>query len=394
MEPSTKEATSLKLPKQFTRHPKVCAKCGKEAKVHIVSLAYCNSCFVESAFHKFKITLRAKLRVWKDDSCLVCVDGGVGSMCMLDFLKKCISESARKKIFLSLTILHIDESAIYPSNPNLVKEFCEKHNLSYIIVPLEHIFAIEEFLLPGEISDTQVTVIKRVPKSQRKEKAPEEEKLPVFNAPETQVVPSSEDLKSQLLKFINCFGVQARHEVVTYLKKWLIMYFARKYKFTKVFLAHNANAVAAHIFGWTVSGRGQNIASDANYADGKYKDMMFVKVLKDFLDKEIFYYAFLHNIKGIQKRYNEDFTSQILPGKGSNEVVIKTFLNGLQVLLFMPLGTIWIHNFNHSANSHEDGCCQACCAASFLRSVHRHQQCLWQTTRDLHFIHTRVMFIG
>jgi len=327
MESSTTEENSIK-------ESKVCSKCHKEqAKVHITPLIYCNNCFMENAFHKFKTTVRTKLRIWKDDACLVCVDGGVGSMCMLDLLKRCISESTRKKIFLNITVIHIDESAIYPSNPSLVKEFCVKHNFNYIIVPLEYIFCLEEFLLPTEIADTQVTIIKRVPKSQRKAKSPEEEKAPSFAAPESQILTSSEELKMKLNNFISCFSVQSKHEIVTYLKKWMLIYFAQKYKFTKIFLAHNANALAAHLFQLTISGRGQNMASDADYADGRYRGMMFVRVLKDFLDKEIFYYAFLNNIKGIQKKYHEDFNDPILPSKGSNEIVIKSFLNELQVFL-------------------------------------------------------------
>jgi tRNA(Ile)-lysidine synthase TilS/MesJ len=287
---------------------------------------------MENAFHKFKTTVRTKLRIWKDDACLVCVDGGVGSMCMLDLLKKCINESTRKKIFMNITVIHIDESVVYPSNPNLVKDLCEKYSFNYIIVPLEHIFTLEEFLLPTKIADTQITVIKRVPKSQRKVKSPEEEKAPSFTPPETETLTSSEESKLKLKQFISCFDIQSKHEIITYLKRWVLMYYARKYKFTKVLLSHNANALAAHLFQLTISGRGQNMASDAEYADGRYEGMMFVKVLKDFLDKELFYYAYLNNIKGIQKRYNEDFNNPILPGKGSNETVIKTFLNGLQVL--------------------------------------------------------------
>ena len=265
-------------------------------------------------------------------------------------MEKCADKFMRKRIFLNVTIIYIDEKGVYGSNSGMIKTACEKYKVHYIIVPLGYIYEIAEFLLPAKLSNSQVTVVKRLSKTERKLKATEEVKIPVFEAPESQILNCSEESKERLSKFLGSFKIENKHEVVTYIKKWLILYFAKKYKFTKVFLAHNANAVAAHLFNFAISGRGQNMSSEADYADGKYEGTMFGRVIKDCLDKEVYYYAHLNNIKGIQKRYEDEFINQYMPGKGSKEALIKEFLNRLQVVLIKIIGSFRIYDDYSNAN--------------------------------------------
>ncbi len=99
-------------------------------------------------------------------------------------------------------------------------------------------------------------------------------------------------------------------------------------------LARDADSVAAHLFELMVSGRGCNMASDSDYADGKYgHGMMLTQVLRDFLDKELFYYAYLSGLTAPPRHSLQDFTSDTLPGRGSMEMIVKSFLAQIQVRL-------------------------------------------------------------
>ena len=74
------------------------------------------------------------------------------------------------------------------------------------------------------------------------------------------------------------------------------------------------------------------MASDSDYADGKYgHGMMIIQVLRDFLDKELYYYAYINNVKSFPKLHLNDFVPSYLSGRESIETIISSFLTQLQV---------------------------------------------------------------
>jgi len=66
---------------------KICFKCrfrvpnysSKQDKV-------CKVCFMDSMIHRFKMSLRLNLKIWKDDLNLICISGGSSSMALLDLM--------------------------------------------------------------------------------------------------------------------------------------------------------------------------------------------------------------------------------------------------------------------------------------------------------------------
>ncbi len=220
-----------------------CSKCKKEdARVMISSVSYCKACFQENCLHKFKTTLRTRLRVWKDDLCLVCAGSDLCSLCLLRLLDQSLHEHYRKKVFLALAAIHVDESAVYPSasSDSILKE-CAAAGIPHFVVPIEYVFDIEPsaFALANSATETAVTVVKRLNKSERKErdsKGPEakEQAKAVPECLRDKVIVASPEAKGKLRALIDSVPVQHKYEIVTYLRRWLVLYFATKYGFTKV----------------------------------------------------------------------------------------------------------------------------------------------------------------
>lgn len=71
----------------LVKEGKICYKCkirapnyqNKQDKV-------CKGCFMESMIHRFKMSLRTNLKIWKDDLNLICISGGSNSMALLDLM--------------------------------------------------------------------------------------------------------------------------------------------------------------------------------------------------------------------------------------------------------------------------------------------------------------------
>jgi len=314
-----------------------CDKCKEKiSKVQIQELAFCNECFMDEEIHKFKLALRTRLRIWKDDFCLACIDGGIGSLTMLDLIDKYCGTVKPAKVYGNLTVFHIDESSIYNgvSFTENVLEPCKKYNFDYVIMPLEYIFELtgEEYKIPNEIKEAQVTVVKRQGKSEKKPSEKPKEKIEGFNKIESKIYEKKADSTKKLLDLISLFPIKYKREIASCIKKWLILQYATNNKFTKILFSENANSISTRLFDLMVSGRGQNIALDSDYADGKYgNNMIFCRTMRDFIDKEIYYYSILNNIKSKNKPYFDDLTNINLPGKGSSELIIKSFLTQLQV---------------------------------------------------------------
>ncbi len=97
-------------------------------------------------------------------------------------------------------------------------------------------------------------------------------------------------------------------------------------------MARSASSVAMHTCRLMVSGRGVNIASEADYADGKYGgNLMVVQFMRDFVEKEVLYYAYLNNLRaGPQTRYS-DSSQPALPIEHTHEHIIGSFLTQIQV---------------------------------------------------------------
>lgn len=87
----------------------VCCKCKERtAQVENRKEKICNECFLQQCLHRFKSTVRTKLKIWNDEKFLVCVSGGANSMAMLDMLHYSMDSNTHRKMFYKVLVLYID----------------------------------------------------------------------------------------------------------------------------------------------------------------------------------------------------------------------------------------------------------------------------------------------
>lgn len=109
---------------------------------------------MESMIHRFKMSLRTNLKIWKDDLNVICVSGGSNSMALLDLMHDALfgtSSQSQRKMFFKVHVLYIDEGiSVYEWTPefhqqhiNMITEVCERYGFTYTIVPLETVFDVD-----------------------------------------------------------------------------------------------------------------------------------------------------------------------------------------------------------------------------------------------------------
>ena len=78
---------------------------------------------MDSVVHRFKMSLRLNLKIWKDDLNLICISGGSSSMALMDLMHEALfgqTSLTQRKMFFKVHVLYIDEGrAVY----NWTEEF-------------------------------------------------------------------------------------------------------------------------------------------------------------------------------------------------------------------------------------------------------------------------------
>jgi len=73
--------------KELVKLGKICFKCKLKAPNYSNKQdKVCKMCFMDSVIHRFKMSLRTNLKIWKDDLNLICISGGSNSMALLDMM--------------------------------------------------------------------------------------------------------------------------------------------------------------------------------------------------------------------------------------------------------------------------------------------------------------------
>lgn len=110
---------------------------------------------MEALIHRFKMSLRTNLKIWKDDLNLICISGGSNSMALLDLMHQAlfgVSTQTQRKMFFKVHVIYVDEGrAIYgwseeehAKNIKMITEMCQtKYNFTFTVVPLEAIFDVQ-----------------------------------------------------------------------------------------------------------------------------------------------------------------------------------------------------------------------------------------------------------
>ena len=71
----------------LVKEGRLCSKCKLRGPCYQHKQArVCRVCFMEGLVHRFKMSLRTNLKIWKDDLNLICISGGSNSMALLDLM--------------------------------------------------------------------------------------------------------------------------------------------------------------------------------------------------------------------------------------------------------------------------------------------------------------------
>lgn len=70
---------------------------------------------MDSMIHRFKMSLRTNLKIWKDDLNLIAISGGSYSMALLDMMYEALfgqNSQSQRKMFFKVHVLYIDEGRV------------------------------------------------------------------------------------------------------------------------------------------------------------------------------------------------------------------------------------------------------------------------------------------
>ncbi|KAJ1928722.1 Cytoplasmic tRNA 2-thiolation protein 2, partial [Linderina macrospora] len=135
------------------RVPGMCIKCKTEKpKVSIRLSLYCKPCFVKAEILKFRTALnKSRQKVNQHGTRLMAaVSGGPTSMAMLKLILDFHSVGSQGKAvsaaFESITVGHVDESALFPGCDDEVRRILQAQNVKVVTARLEDVFDSAEGL--------------------------------------------------------------------------------------------------------------------------------------------------------------------------------------------------------------------------------------------------------
>ncbi|CAI2367136.1 unnamed protein product [Moneuplotes crassus] len=310
-----------------------CLKC-KEKEGIIINRGdrSCESCFKQGCIHRFKTNLRNSLKIWKDNSNLICVSGGPNSMAMLHLMHVSLFGESQRKMFFKVHIVHIDDGVVYGwdeekrnTNIQLFKDACEKYKFEYTILSLESVFDVEK-LNPNTKEFTP----------------PIEDSKEYVNHHYQSTEENAEKLR-ELLKYPSEL-CSSREDLIFNLKKWLLLDFALKFGFKKLLLGCTAVKVTSKVMSEIAKGRGLSLPNDVCFVDDRYlEDIKFMNPMRDYLLNEIQQYNKFNEVSVIERTsisLNNSKKAKKLPGFGSMNLLCEEFINELQVSNVQTVHTV------------------------------------------------------
>ena len=244
--------------------------------------------------------------------------------------------TSNKKLFFKLKFLYVDNTFLKEEFLNFTQEkhdllteqrknkqifFAElfkKFNFEYEIINLENIINIPRFNL----------IISQENEEKSENFLVEKEKLKKTNF----------DLIEKYLKIYNNISKSGSFEndFNKILTKNLILFYSKISGFNKIIFGNNGQSLVANIFTSIIKGRGFTTREEISYVDSRYfnGNPLILRPLKDFLDKEILLFNYMHRIEALQDTLEIDFVrfnqKNSTPFKGNTNNLVESFFDNLQ----------------------------------------------------------------
>lgn len=92
----------------------------------------------------------------------------------------------------------------------------------------------------------------------------------------------------------------SRMDLVSQLRRRLLLSAARKLNCNKIFVADSSVDIASKVLGDVCLGRGAQLSTQANFCDARCVDIKILRPMRDFTQQELIYYSKHHKINSVK----------------------------------------------------------------------------------------------
>jgi tRNA(Ile)-lysidine synthase TilS/MesJ len=250
--------------------------------------------------------------------------------------------TSNKKLFFKLKFLHVDNTFLKEIYFNFddskkelllderskkklyLEELFKQYNFEYEIINLENVLEIEALNLKDLNKDEL--------KNERKQKL----KTTNFS------------LVAKYLKIYENISKAGSFETdfSKILTRNFIFYYSRLNDFNKLIFGNNGESLVSGAFSSIIKGRGFTTKEEIAYVDSRYLkgNPLILRPLKDFLDKEILLFNYMHKIDAIPDALEIDFVrfnhKNNIPFKGNTDNLVQSFFDNLQSRMGSTITTV------------------------------------------------------
>jgi len=204
-------------------------------------------------------------------------------------------------------------------------ELFKKYNFEYEIINLENILEIENLNLCNFVNDSEN-----------------------INENKNKLKETNFDLISKYLKIYQNISKAGSFETDfnKILIKNIIFYYSRLNGFNKLIFGNNGQSLVAGAFSSIIKGRGFTTKEEIAYVDSRYLkgNPLILRPLKDFLDKEILLFNYMHNVELLEDAIEIDFVrynqKNNIPFKGNTDNLVQSFFDNLQNRMQSTITTV------------------------------------------------------
>nr|XP_012218136.1 PREDICTED: cytoplasmic tRNA 2-thiolation protein 2 isoform X2 [Linepithema humile] len=255
-----------------------CRKCRfEDVDVLLVGQSgYCKTCFLTVTNHKFRAALGKSKIIRHGDLILIDHSGELNATVLLHLIRAGMSESAHKKLIFKIIVLYIDDSVVMGRTNE------ERNTLQHKIAE-----EIKDYGFNGYVVSLSQVLSK-------------EDILSIIPIDQQQINNENDDQLYTILA--NLSDETSRTDLLSQLRRRLLLSAARKLNCNKVFIADSAMDIATKVLGDICLGRGAQLSVLANFCDTRCTDVKILKPLRDFTQQELLYYSKYHRIESVKLR--------------------------------------------------------------------------------------------
>ncbi|XP_072943637.1 cytoplasmic tRNA 2-thiolation protein 2 [Epargyreus clarus] len=245
----------------------ICRKCENVGTITIKKdYCYCEICYLVYINHKFRACIGKNKVITPNESILIGLSGGIGSIVLLDLIHTGITLNTHKKLRVQPHFVHLTGQDGQDNVSEAIVEQCRKYGFTVHIISMSNYTSSNDIL--------------------------------------------SCDLASQTTS----------NDFIKRIKQNILASIAKDLKCRLIFTAENATALAAKLLSDLVIGRGAQVENDIGFSDDRHEDIRILRPLREITKEELQHYI---NIKGLVPACNHQLQNSL-------QSVIDNFVQNLE----------------------------------------------------------------